>query len=1486
MKQKGASIIGVFMSILLIIGAQPAMGKPIINEALVLYDGFGRPETVRIEGQDFGTEPVIEIGNYATPLAIAATECSTDPPAAPVQCLEAYLPDDIGSGDYQLSITNPSEFLSCDDGKPSVLLFEYTGAECAESTNPQDGKADCSDLDFIDLNAPVEIVLTKHESKIRVAPSTETIYTGDTVMFAAMDKKLKSSLEYEVRQAGRTLQSGEIHTSCSKPLTVGDQFGSLLLTEYFPEGYDPNEIVGMYDLTIAAVPEEVDPVFAASAASDISANDIAGWDMAYDWGNHAAAGYLTSYAETDPVFEANAAALEESAEIDADIATHTIVADAHHTKTASFSELTDAATDAQIPDDITIDRATTAGDADTVDGAHAAALEESAEIDADIATHTGVADAHHTKTASFSELTDAATDAQIPDNITIDRATTAGDADTVDGAHAAALEESAEIDADITAHAGVADAHHTKTTSFGELTDAASDAQIPDDITIDRAATAGDADTVDGAHAAALEESAEIDADIAAHAGVSDAHHTKTASFSELTDAATDAQIPDDITIDRAATAGDADTVDGAHAASLEESAEIDADIVAHAGVADAHHAKTVSFSELSDTASDAQIPDDITIDRAATAGDADTVDGAHAAALEESAEIDADIVAHAGVADAHHAKTVSFSELSDTASDAQIPDDITIDRAATAGDADTVDGAHAATLEESAEIDADIAAHSGVTDAHHAKTTSFGELTDAATDAQIPDNITIDRAATAGNADTVDGIHAAALEESAEIDADIAAHTGLANAHHTKTTTFAELTDRATDEQIPDDITIQEIDPQVGSNTTNQIPRWDGNALVDGTIYDNGNVGIGTTSPGHKLHVAGGLNKGNIRLDNQGAIIWGNGHGSFIDGVLKMNSDLSFQIRGNGIRFKNGGNNEVVRITNTGSIGIGTTNPSEKLEVTGTVKATAFEGDGSALTGILITEADPTVPASVKDGIDWVEVSNRPAGLDDGDDVGITSETDPTVPASVKDGISWSEVANKPAGFADGTDDGITSESDPTVLASVKDGVDWFEITNRPAGLDDGDQGGGITSETDPQVGAMNLNRVPRWSGASLVSGTIYDNGFLGIGTTSPDARLSVNGDVIVGYGSNSQLFVRDSTLDSKVVLRTNGNSYLNGGNVGIGTTSPDEKLSVDGNVIVGYGTDAELFVRDATLDSKAVLRANGNSYLNGGNVGIGITDPAAKLDVFSQSGNSSTQFGVARFNAESTADMTDGFGGGFQFLLSDNGTAPVMGAAMNWIRDGADDQAAIAFFGGPTGGRETLRISNSGNVGIGTTNPSHQLVVEDSGRVEFQLRTRDSAPVGIALFSSTGSSDIYIPTGTDELVLNNDGDHLTVTNNGRVGIGTRSPSYTLHVTGSVAGTSWTTLSSREYKENIRELREEEAIAALRKLQTSRYNYRPDMGGEEHVGFIAEEVPDIVATDDRKGVKAIDLIAVLTKVVQVQQKKIEELEARFNARQ
>ncbi len=73
--------------------------------------------------------------------------------------------------------------------------------------------------------------------------------------------------------------------------------------------------------------------------------------------------------------------------------------------------------------------------------------------------------------------------------------------------------------------------------------------------------------------------------------------------------------------------------------------------------------------------------------------------------------------------------------------------------------------------------------------------------------------------------------------------------------------------------------------------------------------------------------------------------------------------------------------------------------------------------------------------------------------------------------------------------------------------------------------------------------------------------------------------------------------------------------------------------------------------------------------------------------------------------------------------------------------------------------------------------------------------------------------------------------------------------------------------------------------MTVLRELKPTRFNYKVDKE-EEHVGFIAEEVPELLANKDWKGLSPMDIVAVLTKVVHEQQKKIQALEARLNAAQ
>ena len=139
-----------------------------------------------------------------------------------------------------------------------------------------------------------------------------------------------------------------------------------------------------------------------------------------------------------------------------------------------------------------------------------------------------------------------------------------------------------------------------------------------------------------------------------------------------------------------------------------------------------------------------------------------------------------------------------------------------------------------------------------------------------------------------------------------------------------------------------------------------------------------------------------------------------------------------------------------------------------------------------------------------------------------------------------------------------------------------------------------------------------------------------ITGGGNVGIGITNPAHRLDVNGAInATAFYLNGQPF---SGSSSQWV--TNGsNIYYNSGNVGIGDTNPNGTLTVVGNLFseaspahnsgIGIlGQDSsnaylQLYNSNRTLTTYLATRAGVNSYINGGNVGIGTTNPAARLQV-----------------------------------------------------------------------------------------------------------------------------------------------------------------------------------------------------------------------------------------------------------------------------
>jgi hypothetical protein len=143
------------------------------------------------------------------------------------------------------------------------------------------------------------------------------------------------------------------------------------------------------------------------------------------------------------------------------------------------------------------------------------------------------------------------------------------------------------------------------------------------------------------------------------------------------------------------------------------------------------------------------------------------------------------------------------------------------------------------------------------------------------------------------------------------------------------------------------------------------------------------------------------------------------------------------------------------------------------------------------------------------------------------------------------------------------------------------------------------------------------------------------------------------------------------------------------------------------------------------------------------------------------------------------------------------------------------------------------------------------------------------------MAGYSATGSGNVFLgnqagqyETGSNKLYIDNSGTSLPL-------IAGDFTANTVRINGTL-----TQSSSREYKDNIKDLKAEDAMNTLEGLTPVTFTYK-EGNQEQHVGFIAEDVPDLVATKDRKGLSSMDIVSVLTKVVQEQQKTINDLQVK-----
>lgn len=152
-----------------------------------------------------------------------------------------------------------------------------------------------------------------------------------------------------------------------------------------------------------------------------------------------------------------------------------------------------------------------------------------------------------------------------------------------------------------------------------------------------------------------------------------------------------------------------------------------------------------------------------------------------------------------------------------------------------------------------------------------------------------------------------------------------------------------------------------------------------------------------------------------------------------------------------------------------------------------------------------------------------------------------------------------------------------------------------------------------------------------------------------------------------------------------------------------------------------------------------------------------------------------------------------------------------------------------------------------------------------------------RDTTPAALLEINGNGSTDDYLNlTSTDAASV---GNILTIKNNGFIGVKHSAPIYPLQFGNGAyvdATGNFMPASSHKYKENIIDLNLTQALDTLNKLNPVLYNYKNETD-HRYVGFIAEDVPDLVADQGRQGLAPMDIAAVLTKVIAHQHNLIEQ---------